>query len=547
MTADYNSEKNKKRILIVDDSELNRELLTEILGDTYEYLYAENGEELLAMLFENVQADVILLDMQMPKMSGMKVLNVMKEYHWIDDIPVVIISAETDSAFIQNAYHLGAIDYIVRPFDAFLVRHRVKNTLKLYSKNTKNSAAGTRLAYLAESERAKKEFFAVQKNCFLFEYDVIAKKVVYLSYYNEKEEKTLLSSGNVCLLKEEDWLWLNRQMRKTTKENPNVTRNVIIPVNGEHRWHKMTAQSIWAEGHESYVAVVGRFLDIHDEISRKTDHLYIDGRIITRTEMVSMRKIFDAVRLVNPETKDVLIVDDNGEVIPTGQKCYEIWNRDVPCQNCTSLKVMDDQNWQTKIEIKAGMFYYVISKYVECRGTICVLELIMHLGDSFEQKDEIGYAPDMRAMQTYYRDTLTQAYSRAYFDNFGATLAKAKGIAVVDVDRFKSINDVYGHIVGDAALTHIASVLQSCIRKDDILIRYGGDEFLLMFMHIEEKDFYKKLKSIKQKVCESSMEKYPEMQLSISIGGAYCVTPLTKAIEIADKAMYRDKYYNKEM
>lgn len=536
----------KKKIIIADDSEWNRNLLTEILGDSYEYFFAEDGEELLAMLSANVQADILLLDMHMPKMSGMKVLNLMKEYHWNEDLPVIIISAETDSAFIQNAYHLGAIDYIVRPFDTFLVQHRVKNTLRLFSKNQKNDSIRNRSMYLAESERAKKEFFSVQKNCFLFEYDVITKKIDYICHYNEKEERTLLSSSNVCLLNEEDWLWLNRQMRKTTRENPDVTKNVLIPINGVYRWHKMTARSIWVEGHETYVAVVGKFLDIHDEITRKENSLYIEGRKITRTEMVSMRKIFDIVRLVNPRTKDILIVDDDGAVIPNGQKCYEIWNRDEPCQQCTSVKVMEEQKWQTKIETKDGMFYYVLSKYAECQEETCVLELVMCLGD-FEQKDEIGYVPDMRTMHIYYRDTLTHAYSRAYFDDFGETLEKAKGLAVVDVDQFKKINDVYGHIVGDAALLHISSVLQSCIRKDDILIRYGGDEFLLMFMEIEENDFYKKLKSIKKKVMESDMQEYPEVKVSISIGGAYCEKPLTKAIEIADKAMYRDKYHGKEI
>lgn len=540
MTTVYHSETIKKKVIIADDSELNRELLTEILGDSYEYYYAEDGEALLTMLFANVQADILLLDMQMPKRSGMEVLSVMKEYHWLDELPVVIISAETDSAFIQNAYHLGAIDYIVRPFDAFLVQHRVKNTLKLYSKNR---MARNGSMYLRESERAKKEFFAMQKNCFLFEYDVITQKVSYIYYYDENGEQTQFSADNVCLLNDEDWLWLNSQIRKTTRENPMITKNVMIPIKGEYRWHKMIVQTIWVEDYKMYIAVVGRFLDIHDEITKKVNNLYIEGKSITRTEMISLRKIFDVVRLVNPETKDVLIVDDDGNIIPGRQKCYEIWDRAVPCQNCISTKMMDEQKWSTKIEIKNGMIYYVISKYVECQKECCVLEFVMCLGDSSEQKELIGYVPDMQAMQNYYKDTLTQAYSRAYFDSFGANMDNIQGVAVVDVDQFKKINDTYGHIVGDAALTHISSVLYSSIRKDDILIRYGGDEFLLIFTKIQEEDFYKKLKILKKKVSESTMEEYPEVKVSVSIGGAYGVSPITKAFEIADKAMYRDKYY----
>lgn len=370
--------------------------------------------------------------------------------------------------------------------------------------------------------------------------------MLYLHYFNEDGEKTQLSSSDICLLREQDGIWLNEQIRKTTRENPTVAKNVIIPINGDYRWHKLTVQSIWVRDRETYVAVVGQFLDIHDEMVKKEKILRIEGKNITRTEMVSMRKIFDTVRLVDPETKEVLMVDDDGVVVQSGQKCYEIWNRTVSCQNCTSSKVMDDQKWMTKLEIKDGMIYSVLSKYAECKDKKCILELVMCLGDSLEKKDEIGYVPDIRAMQNYYKDTLTQAYSRAYFEDFETNLEHAQGIAVVDVDQFKCINDTYGHIVGDAALSHISSALNSCIRKCDVLIRYGGDEFLLIFMEIGEKDFFKKLQSIKQKISSSTMKDYPDVKLSISIGGAYCVSPIVKAIDMADKAMYRDKYYAKK-
>lgn len=91
----------KKKILIADDSELNREMLTEILGDTYDYLYAADGDHVLTLLEENLEIDMLLLDMHMPKMPGMDVLKAMKEHHWTEEIPVIIISAEDDMGFIQ--------------------------------------------------------------------------------------------------------------------------------------------------------------------------------------------------------------------------------------------------------------------------------------------------------------------------------------------------------------------------------------------------------------------------------------------------------------
>lgn len=125
----------KKKILIADDSQINREMLAEMLGDEYEYILAEDGKHLLRLLSENVQADILLLDMHMPNMNGMDVLKIMQARNWTDTLPVVIISSENDMGVIRNAYRLGANDYIQRPFDAFMVRHRVENVLKLYARN----------------------------------------------------------------------------------------------------------------------------------------------------------------------------------------------------------------------------------------------------------------------------------------------------------------------------------------------------------------------------------------------------------------------------
>lgn len=150
MTVGAMRTERKRRILIADDSALNREMLAEMLGDGYDYIYADDGEQLLRLLSENVEADILLLDMHMPNVNGMEVLKVMKERCWTDDLPVVIISAEGDMGYIHNAYRLGAIDYIRRPFDAYMVRHRVENVLTVYTRNK-------RLVRLVEDQVRRRE------------------------------------------------------------------------------------------------------------------------------------------------------------------------------------------------------------------------------------------------------------------------------------------------------------------------------------------------------------------------------------------------------
>lgn len=124
----------KETILIVDDSALNRMVLMEILGkENYTFLEAENGQQAVELLDCHPEVD-LLLDITMPEIDGFGVLEIMNQYHWIEETPVIMISAEDSYTFVERAYDLGASDYITRPFDARVVCRRVSNTLMLYAK-----------------------------------------------------------------------------------------------------------------------------------------------------------------------------------------------------------------------------------------------------------------------------------------------------------------------------------------------------------------------------------------------------------------------------
>ena len=123
---------NKRSILIVDDSELNRALLSDMLSSDYDIIEAENGVEAIRILHEKeLEISLMLLDIVMPEMDGFEVLAVMNRKDWIKSIPVIMISAETSSTSIDRAYDLGAVDYISRPFDERTVKHRVNSNFML--------------------------------------------------------------------------------------------------------------------------------------------------------------------------------------------------------------------------------------------------------------------------------------------------------------------------------------------------------------------------------------------------------------------------------
>ena len=119
------ADKRKQRILIADDSEMNRSILADMLGDDYDIIEAENGKEAVSILQKQAaQIDLVLLDIVMPEMDGFGVLTVMNKRHWIEDIPVIMISAESTPAYVERAYEMGVTDFISRPFDALIVQPR---------------------------------------------------------------------------------------------------------------------------------------------------------------------------------------------------------------------------------------------------------------------------------------------------------------------------------------------------------------------------------------------------------------------------------------
>ena len=138
------------RILIADDSKMNQQILSEILGGRYEYLYADDGMQALEHLHSEFDIDLLLLDINMLRLDGFGVLEAMKQRNWLQEIPVIITSSEDDESFIQKAYELGVTDYIRRPFNLTVTQRRVSNALTLYARQK-------HLVHLAEEQVYERE------------------------------------------------------------------------------------------------------------------------------------------------------------------------------------------------------------------------------------------------------------------------------------------------------------------------------------------------------------------------------------------------------
>lgn len=264
-------------------------------------------------------------------------------------------------------------------------------------------------------------------------------------------------------------------------------------------------------------------------------------------KMESLREVFQVVRLVDGK----MLMDrekriNAGDLSETCQ-CYTFWKKDKECKNCSSLLALKEQTQKIKFEFLDLQVFQVISRYVEIDGRPYVMEMIQNLDESI-QIDQEGYEKLISKLSGYneklYTDVLTGIYNRRFFEEEIKKMEDEAGIAVIDLDDFKLHNDTYGHSVGDAALITTANIIKKYIRKTDILIRYGGDEFLLILPSIKKHIFEDKLKLIREKIHDAVVPKYEKMQLSVSIGGAiFREGNIEDAIASADRQMYIAKNY----
>lgn len=145
----------KQKILIADDSEMNRELLAAILEEEYEIIQANDGVQAVDCLQRQAEEiSLLLLDIVMPHMDGFEVLSYMNKEHWIDAIPVVIISSENSPIYIKRGYDLGATDFIEKPFDANMVLRRSANAILLGAKQRRMTSIVSNQIY--EREKSSK-------------------------------------------------------------------------------------------------------------------------------------------------------------------------------------------------------------------------------------------------------------------------------------------------------------------------------------------------------------------------------------------------------
>jgi len=257
-----------------------------------------------------------------------------------------------------------------------------------------------------------------------------------------------------------------------------------------------------------------------------------------------LQKVFSIVRLLNEEELRTGRIQGSTDMTE-GCECYALWNKRTRCDNCISRAAFAEKDKKTKLEFIDGDIFQVVSRYIEIEGIPYVVELVNKLdGDILINED--GRDEMLKKLIRYdrelYMDALTGAYNRRYYEDQLKQTEMVAGVAMIDLDDFKLHNDTYGHNAGDLVLETVVNVIRNSIRKTDVLVRFGGDEFLLVMPDILEASFQKKLKQIQNEIHEAEVPGYSQLQVSVSIGGVLSTHgTIEDAIHKADQCMYQAK------
>lgn len=262
-------------------------------------------------------------------------------------------------------------------------------------------------------------------------------------------------------------------------------------------------------------------------------------------EAKMLEKVFDVVRFLEGDFFEQM-QDDPRIGVKIGMcQCYDFWKKNKPCENCTSMKAYAEKKQKTKLEFLDADVFLVISRYLEIDDKACVMELVKHLENDTlidtDGRDKLvgklkGYQDKL------YIDPVTGVYNRRYFEDEIRNMQNSAGVAMIDLDDFKLYNDIYGHDMGDQVLCIVADVIKNCIRKTDKLIRYGGDEFLLILSDMVRGTLRGKLLQIQEAIENATIPNCSRLKLTASIGGVISEDgQIDEAIAKADQLMYKAK------
>lgn len=263
-------------------------------------------------------------------------------------------------------------------------------------------------------------------------------------------------------------------------------------------------------------------------------------------QMETFRQLFSEVRLLSASDLGMEI-GESGQpsTVKTSCQCRLCLGQKSFEEECIARKVLQEKGQKTKFENTGTELNEIIAKYVEVDDIPYIMEYVRRvdtdavLGDVTQESEKTNMTEFYKIL---YTDALSQAYNRRYFEDRIRKKVVTAGVAMIDLDDFKISNDTYGHEIGDKLLRAVVATIRSVIRSSDALIRYGGDEFLLVIPNISQKMFEQKLNEILYHIRMVQIPESKNLYLSVSVGAVMAKNQAVEEVmPKADKLMYEAK------
>lgn len=224
-------------------------------------------------------------------------------------------------------------------------------------------------------------------------------------------------------------------------------------------------------------------------------------------------KVFTFVRIL--EASEICGIK---EAAPSDRDCryyYGFWNDGHRCVSCVCKRALEGKCSKSKLEFSDNEIYEITAKYVEIDGRPCVIEMIKFM----DAADDLTGEKLSAFREKMYTDALSGAYNRRYYEEQLQNTKVSAGVAIIDLDDFRLYNDTYGRTAGDMVISAAAESIRKCIPSSGTLVRYGGDEFLLILPDTDETGLEAVLGDILKKINEADVKGFSWIHPTASIGG----------------------------
>lgn len=504
-----------RHILVVDDDKFNLVIATNTLSDGYAVSTAGSGEEALLWL-ESHSADMILMDIEMKGMNGIETVKLIKEDARWSHIPIIFLTATSDSKVESECLQAGADDFITKPFVPMVMKSRVDRIMELYD-----------LRYGLERELFKK-----------------TKEVEMVTMHS------IMSIANTIDAKD-----------KYTSGHSIRVAKCSMAIARELGWTEEEQQNI------QYVALlhdIGK-IGIPDAVLNKPSNLTEEEFAMIKKHPIIGGEILKEIHTIPHVQEGALFHHEryDGKGYPHGLK-----GRDIPlfgrivCIADTYDAMSTDRVYRKRLSDEK-----IISEYEKYKGT----QFDPNLTNLFVRMLKNGYtvendnSPEAKrsestilldsvlkecmeeAANISMTDTLTGLYNKTYAQSHVEELLRSNhggALFMMDMDDFKRINDVYGHIIGDQVLKIYAGVMRKASTGADILCRVGGDEFIMFNTDVKTREAAEaRAKKIIEKLAEDvkGLNMLTEVSTSIGIVFANPEDDFITLCKKADKALYFTK------